>query len=95
MKTISTIQDFRKWRKRITGSIGFIPTMGALHKGHLSLVEKSIETCQNTIVSIYLNPAQFAPGEDLKRYPKTVDADFKKLSHFQINCIFLPGLLPS
>ena len=91
MKTISTIQEFRKWRKGITGSIGFVPTMGALHDGHLSLVEESIETCQNTIVSIYLNPAQFAPGEDLERYPKTVDADFKKLSHFQINCVFLPN----
>ena len=65
--------------------------MGALHKGHLSLVEKSIETCQNTIVSIYLNPAQFAPGEDLEKYPKTVDADLKKLSYFQINCVFLPN----
>ena len=91
MKTISTIQEFRKWRKGITGSIGFVPTMGALHIGHLSLVEESIATCQNTIVSIYLNPAQFAPGEDLERYPKTVDADFKKLSHFQINCVFLPN----
>ncbi len=91
MKTISTIQEFRKWRKGITGSIGFIPTMGALHAGHLSLVEESIATCQNTIVSIYLNPAQFASGEDLEKYPKTIDADLKKLSHFQINCVFLPN----
>ena len=77
MKTISTIKEFRKWRKGITGSIGFIPTMGALHNGHLSLVEESIATCQNTIVSIYLNPTQFTPGEDLERYPKTVNADLK------------------
>ena len=91
MKTISTIQEFRKWRKGITGSIGFVPTMGALHAGHLSLVEESIATCQNTIVSIYLNPAQFAPGEDLNRYPKTIDADIKKLSSFQVDCVFLPN----
>ena len=91
MKTISTIQEFRKWRKGITGSIGFIPTMGALHAGHLSLVEESIATCQNTIVSIYLNPAQFDPGEDLNRYPKTIDTDIKKLSYFQIDCVFLPN----
>ena len=91
MKTISTIQEFRKWRKGITGSIGFVPTMGALHAGHLSLVEESIATCQNTIVSIYLNPAQFAPGEDLNRYPKTIDTDIKKLSYFQVDCVFLPN----
>ena len=91
MKTISTIQEFRKWRKGITGSIGFVPTMGALHSGHLSLVEESIATCQNTIVSIYLNPAQFAPDEDLNRYPKTIDTDIKKLSYFQVDCVFLPN----
>jgi len=91
LKTISTIQEFRKWRKGITGSIGFVPTMGALHAGHLSLVEESIATCQNTIVSIYLNPAQFAPSEDLNRYPKTIDTDIKKLSYFQVDCVFLPN----
>ena len=91
MKTISTIQEFRKWRKGITGPIGFVPTMGALHAGHLSLVEESIATCQNSIVSIYLNPAQFAPGEDLNRYPKTIDTDIKKLSYFQVDCVFLPN----
>jgi len=91
LKTISTIQEFRKWRKGITGSIGFVPTMGALHAGHLSLVEESIATCQNTIVSIYLNPAQFAPGEDLNRYPKTIGTDIKKLSYFQVDCVFLPN----
>ena len=91
MKTISTIKEFRKWRRGISGSIGFVPTMGAIHDGHLSLVEKSIETCQNTIVSIYLNPAQFSPSEDLDRYPKKVDTDLKKLSHLQVDCVFLPN----
>ena len=91
METIPTIQEFREWRKGITGSIGFVPTMGAIHDGHLSLVKKSIETCQNTIVSIYLNPTQFSPEEDLDRYPKTVDADLKKLSNFQVDSVFLPN----
>ena len=91
MKTISTIQEFRKWRKEISGSIGFVPTMGAIHDGHLSLVKKSIKTCQNTIVSIYLNPTQFSPSEDLNRYPKTIDTDLKKLSYFQVDCVFLPN----
>jgi len=72
------------------GSIGFVPTMGAIHKGHLSLIEESIKTCQNTIVSIYLNPTQFSPNEDLDTYPKTDDADLGEISRFQVDCIFLP-----
>ena len=65
--------------------------MGAIHNGHLSLVEESIKRCQNTIVCIYLNPAQFSPSEDLNRYPKTIDTDIKKLSYFQVDCVFLPN----
>ena len=91
MKKISTIKEFRKWRKNISGSIGFVPTMGALHEGHLSLVSKSNNTCKNTIVSIYINPAQFAQGEDLDTYPKTIKSDLDKLSNYKVDCIFLPG----
>ena len=63
--------------------------MGALHGGHLALVAESNKTCKNTVVSIYLNPAQFALDEDLDRYPKTVNTDLQQLSHFQVDCIFL------
>ena len=91
MNIISTIQEFRKWRKNISGSIGFIPTMGALHEGHLVLVAESNKICKNTVVSIYLNPAQFANGEDLTTYPKTVDADLDKLANFQVESIFFPN----
>ena len=75
MKLISTIAEFRKWRKSISGTIGFVPTMGALHKGHISLVSKSQLICDNTIVSIYVNPAQFSMDEDLDTYPQTIDED--------------------
>ena len=91
MNIISTIQEFRKWRKDISGSIGFVPTMGALHEGHLALVAESNKTCKNTVVSIYLNPAQFAQGEDLTTYPKTIEADLEKLTNFRVDCIFLPN----
>jgi len=90
VNTINTIQDFRIWREKVSGSIGFVPTMGALHKGHLSLVEASNNTCQHTVVSIYLNPAQFSLGEDLNTYPKNLINDLEKLSKYDIGAIFLP-----
>ena len=65
--------------------------MGALHEGHLALVAESNKTCKNTVVSIYLNPAQFAQGEDLTTYPKTFEADLEKLTNFRVDCIFFPN----
>lgn len=91
MNIISTIQEFRKWRKNILGSIGYVPTMGALHEGHLSLVGESNKTCKNTIVSIYINPTQFAQDEDLDTYPQMVQSDLDKLSKFEVDCVFTPN----
>ena len=90
MNTINTIQKFRVWRQGISGSIGFVPTMGALHNGHLSLVEKANKMCLHTVVSIYLNPAQFAPDEDLETYPQNLKYDLEALSQFQVDTILLP-----
>ena len=90
MQTISTIQDLRIWREGIKGSLGFVPTMGALHDGHLSLVAESKKICSQTVVSIYLNPLQFSPDEDLEIYPQNLEADFEALSDFEIDVVFLP-----
>ena len=90
MKIIKTIDKYSIWRNKQKKSIGFVPTLGAIHKGHLSLIKKSIKLCSNTVVSIFLNPTQFAPNEDLNSYPKTLDADIKLLKKLNIDVLFLP-----
>jgi len=90
VKIINTIEDFRSWRYGISGSIGFVPTMGALHDGHLSLVAEANRICQNTVVSIYLNPAQFSPQEDFDTYPRDLQSDMEALSDYNVDIIFSP-----
>ena len=67
-----------------------MPTMGALHEGHLSLVKHSKNTCKITIVSIFVNELQFAPEEDFEQYPRTLEQDLAKLKHLKVDALFLP-----
>lgn len=72
--------------------VGFIPTMGNLHEGHLSLIRKIKELgATKTIVSIYVNPKQFGPGEDYAKYPRTLDKDIKLLEKLNVDCVFCPS----
>ncbi len=90
---LTTVGEVRKtvgeWR--CSGrTIGFVPTMGALHPGHLSLVSLALEHADRVIVSIYVNPAQFGPDEDYESYPRTFRDDIDKLEKVGANAVFLP-----
>ncbi len=71
-------------------SVGFVPTMGALHAGHLSLVEASLARCDLTVTSIFVNPTQFAPGEDLEKYPRPLEQDMHLLEQLGCWLVFAP-----
>ena len=75
---------------RSEGSIGFVPTMGALHEGHLSLVHQSVENDSNTVVSIFVNPTQFNNPNDLASYPRLLDQDLDKLKPAGCDLVFIP-----
>ncbi len=70
--------------------LGLVPTMGALHEGHLSLVREAQKQCSPVVVSIFVNPTQFGPNEDFKKYPRTFDADVATLENLRIDYIFAP-----
>ncbi|MEE9259145.1 MAG: pantoate--beta-alanine ligase [Nitrospinaceae bacterium] len=93
METINTIHEMKGRSAKVKSegrSIGFVPTMGYLHGGHMSLVEKSVSSCDFTVASIFINPAQFGEGEDLDRYPQDLESDRKKLEAAGVDVLFLP-----
>jgi len=77
------------WRSN-NETIAFVPTMGNLHAGHLSLVELAQKKAQRVVVSIYVNPLQFSPDEDFENYPRTLDDDLKKLKAMNVDLVFIP-----
>ena len=89
MIVAKTVDELRAWRSRYE-VVGFVPTMGALHEGHLSLVRQSLASCEQTVVSIYVNPTQFNDPGDLASYPDTLDDDLAMLDSLQVDCVFTP-----
>src|ERR687896_806972 len=81
----------RKIRRDQDRSIGLVPTMGALHEGHLSLVREARRMCDVVIVSVFVNPAQFGPAEDFARYPRDLTGDTTKLADYNVDYIFAPS----
>jgi pantoate--beta-alanine ligase len=89
--TVAELRSALESPRRGGQRIGLVPTMGALHEGHLSLVRASKAECDVTVVSIYVNPSQFGPSEDLAKYPRTLQADLDQLAGCQAEVVFAPG----
>ena len=93
MKIITSISEMQKWRRQLHLSdklVGFIPTMGCLHEGHISLIKNSVDKCDFTVVSIFVNPTQFGPNEDFESYPRIIDSDRAILRKTGIDVLFFP-----
>ena len=95
MQIARTVADLRKhiafWRKA-DEQVGLVPTMGALHRGHMTLVRAARGECHRVVASIFVNPKQFAPTEDLSSYPRREAADLEMLRSAGVNVVFIPAL---
>ncbi len=92
MKILKTIEELQDVRKNITSNVGFVPTMGALHDGHIALIKKARTENDIVIVSIFVNPTQFLPGEDLAAYPRRDEADKKICEMCKVDYLFMPEI---
>ena len=94
MDIVETIEQAREWSsavRRRGDRVGLVPTMGALHAGHFSLIDQAISACDAVAVTIFVNPLQFGPGEDLNRYPRSFDADVSACRGRGVGMVFCPA----
>ena len=88
---LSELRQVISSRKKAGQTVGFVPTMGALHEGHLSLVRAARKQCDCVVVSIFVNPTQFGPNEDYSKYPRTLEADCELLRNENVDFVFAPS----
>jgi len=93
MKIVETFDALQEALLRLKRPLGFVPTMGYLHEGHLSLVKRAKQDCESVVVSIFANPAQFAPDEDLDNYPRDIDRDLELLTGVGTNLVWIPSVI--
>jgi pantoate--beta-alanine ligase len=90
MKVVETLEELRLAREDLELPVGLVPTMGFLHEGHLSLVRRARAECSSVVVSVYVNPSQFGPSEDLARYPRDLKGDLDKLDAEGVDLVWTP-----
>ncbi len=90
VKTIETVRRLVRAARKEGKKIGLVPTMGALHIGHISLIETAVKSCEYVVVSIFVNPTQFGPNEDFEKYPRPLDADLEICKKAGVNMVFVP-----
>ncbi|KAJ8902490.1 hypothetical protein NDN08_006893 [Rhodosorus marinus] len=90
MKVLESIEDFRSWREAVVGDVGVVTTMGYLHRGHESLIRAAREQNKILVATIFVNPAQFAPGEDLEAYPRDEEGDLETCRLLGVDAVFMP-----
>ncbi len=91
MNVATTLSEFRARRTQLAGPVGFVPTMGYLHEGHLSLARLARSSCESVVASIFVNPTQFAPSEDLSSYPRNLDCDLELLTKEGVDLVLAPS----
>jgi len=95
MEVLRTVEELRKWsrlNRRFSATIGLVPTMGALHAGHTSLIRAAVDSCARVAISLFVNPTQFGPNEDFARYPRTFEADCKLAENEGADVVFAPAV---